>query len=265
MKEIIKTTLAVALATTITGCGMTTPAAPPQPLTNMEAFTVILPNNVAYSDTWNIDFRPFQNEKRGSSAEIRKHFKANYKKVNNSELESSFCNTETFSSTGSQYKSCVTYLSDVVTKDLGDATQVTIQPKLRSEVKGGLLIPISIPKVDNMAFYGYLSSQKVTIKNKITSEYPSEAIKGNFDRMATSYKWGGEADAAHRQFKDSYIIRTSTGIEGRISAGFYPYREGSIVQYVVDGLSSNNSATRSVDWQQAMAEIQKRIEEIVNS
>jgi hypothetical protein len=265
MKKLLATGSVIGVTAVLTGCGITTPAAPPMQLTNMEAFTIIVPKNVNNTNTWNVKFNSFQRKLRGSTPEIPKHFRATHTEVGENEIKFDFCNTETFSNT-SVYKSCVTYTSDVVTKDLGENTEITIQPKLRTETKGGLLIPISIPNIDHDYFYGYLSRHSITTNGKITSEFPSESIKGNFDRMASRYSWkSGKADAAHRQFQDTYVIKTSSGVEGRVSMGFYPYREGSIVQYVVDGTSKTNNAARKVDWSKAMKEISKTIEQIVNS
>lgn len=265
MKKLLATSIAIGVTTILTGCVATTPAAPPMPLTNMEPFTIIVPKNADSTDTWNVKFDSYRRELRGSTADIRNYFVAEHTLVGQNELKSDFCNEERFAS-GSVYQSCVTYTSDVVTKDLGENTEVTIQPKLRTEKKEGLLIAISIPNFKHENLYGYLSSHSITTNGKITSEFPSESIKGNFDRLASKYSWkSGTADSAHRQFKDTYIIKTSSGIQGRVSAGFYPYREGSLVQYVLDGMSQADNATRKVDWSEAMKEINKTLEIIVNS
>jgi hypothetical protein len=265
MRKTFIASITIGLTTLLAGCGATIEKTPPSPLANMDVFTIIVPKNADNTNTWNVNFKTFSHILNGSTQSIRKYYSAKPALIGKDKLDFNFCNVEQFSS-GSVFKSCITYTSDVVLKDLGESTQITIKPTLRTESKDGFLIPISLPKVNHQDIYSYLSSHTISTSGKITSDFPSESIKGNFDRLASKYRWKeGEADAAHRRFKDTYIIRTSNGIEAIVGAGFFPYRKGSIVQYSVQGVSSSDNAIRTVDWKEAMDEITKTIENIVNS
>lgn len=256
----------VLLSGALVGCKATAPAAPPQALTNMESFEIVLPKDVVGNEkTWNVDFRPFQNGNYGSSG-IFDFFSVDYKAdKNNSELNISACNGERYD-TGRVYQSCTSYLSDIKITEKENHRVLTITPKLKSESKGGLLIPEPIPNITFDKLYGYLSSQEVTFKGNITSKFNSESIKGNFDRLMPRYSWKrGKADVAHRQFKDTYSLTLSSGESVVISAGFYPYRDGSIVEYVVKATTENNPRMRKIDWVKASKEVKDQIEKIVNS
>lgn len=268
MRTLLNSGFLITLTLLLIGCGSTQPPPPPQPLTNMEPFKIIVPKDLNSTDTWGINFNSHRRVRNGSTYEIGKHFVVGHQKVSQNEMKTNFCNTETYSSTGRTHSSCVTVTSDVEINDLGDSSEIMISPKLKTNgPKGGTLIfTISHPDLKNEHLYSYFSSHKVSHSGKITSSFPSESIKGNFDRLAKKFSWNaGQSDSAHRQFKDTYLIKTSNGIEGIVSAGFFPYRDGSIVQYVVEGVSKGKQSIREVDWNEAMKEIEEKIQKIVNS
>lgn len=262
--SVVKKVLVLSIATTIiAGCN-STPPPPPETLNNAAAFEVLIPAVASGNqNTWNVDFRPFTNGSYGSSS-IYNFYKVGYQ-PDGDNMKFSACNGERYS-TGRTYQSCTHYdlKGNVVTDDSGNST-LTLIPVMKTQEKGGLIIDKRIPDVTLEKLYGYLSSQKIEFAGKVTSEYSPESIKGNFDRMLSSYSWGGEADAAHRQFKDSYNFRTSQGASVIISAGFYPYREGSIVQYAIRATTDNDETARKVDWVEISEEVRKKIEQVVKS
>ncbi|MCF2908318.1 hypothetical protein L1285_08280 [Pseudoalteromonas sp. DL2-H2.2] len=257
---------AVLVCSTLVGC-KATPLPPPQVLSNMESFEVILPNDVVgNTKTWNVNFRPFQNGSREQGSNIYNYFSVDYTaNTQTSELDISACNGERYPN-GTDYKSCASYLADVTVTKKENHKILTITPKLKSLSRGGFLIFKPIPKMTIDKLYGYLSRQEITFKGNITSKFNTESIKGNFDRLMTRHSWrAGQADAAHRQFKDTYTLTLSTGEQVVISAGFYPYRDGSIVEYVVNSITQNDPSVRQVDWVKTSEEVKKHIEKVVNS
>jgi hypothetical protein len=263
-----QTLLGLSIAMLISGCMATKKPPQIELITNAESFEVILPLGAESEGTtgWNIDFRPFTNYTIAKGSTIKDFYQITYNEVtSSSELTTNICRGQKFE-TGSVFKSCINYLADVKTTRSEDDLKVIITPKKEIKQVGGFMMDISLPNVNISDYFGYLSSQEVTVRSKITSKYSSEAIKGNFDRLLKRHKWeNGQADAAHRQFKDTYLMTLNNNTDVHISVGFYPYRDGSIVEFVATGISSKNNQTRSINWSTIFNEIEEKLKGVVNS
>ena len=121
------------------------------------------------------------------------------------------------------------------------------------------IIPISTPSATEQGWYSYMSGHSAYYSNKLESEYPSESIKGNFDRLLSRNVVGsGRVNAATRQYRNLYKMNVD-GFEILISAEFFPYKNCSIVDYVVQGVSNPDSNTKFVDWTGVMKQIDARL------
>ena len=264
-KKVLNYLPAIILSTSLIGCKATNPPAPPQEITNPEQFEIVLPKVVSENEkTWNVNFLPFNNGSYGSSG-IYDFYSVEYiANKETSEMNFSACNGEKYN-TGSVYKSCVNYLADIEVIDSEEQRTLKIRPKLKTESKKSFIIPKAVPDVSIEQFFGYLSNQEIIFKGSITSQFNIESVKGNFDRLLSNYDWQGEADAAHRQFKDTYTFNVSSGENIIISAGFYPYRDGSIVEYAVKAISDYNPKTRKIDWAKVTEEVRDYLNKVVNN
>jgi hypothetical protein len=259
--------LALVPALLISGCNVLQ-TQPPQSLAVSGApFTIELPKDLNYSqgDGWGLDFYSFKN--KNFSGTIQHFFSVEFDAEQElNALSTNICRGEIMES-GSTFQSCVKYTADINMQTFADSVKLTITPKEKTVAQGrnAIFIPISLPEIDLEDWYGYLSSQKITTsKIKVTSPYPSESVKGNFDRMLSQHKWGsGQADAAHRQFQNTYKITVNADTDVLVSAGFYPYRDGSIVEYVITGVSGNNKNLRTINWNLTLKEVKAKIASVI--
>ncbi len=235
-----------------------------------QEFKIIVPKKVDTfaAQAWGINFLPFNNSKYKSKG-IQNFYRVDYS-VNNvlKQMETKACKGEYFSGSRRSFQSCIAYMLGHAVIEKEDYFEITLKPKQRIETQGKspLFIPMPFPDADLNSLYGWLSSQQVTFSGKIVSDYPSESVKGNFDRLLANHTWGKKADAAHRQFRDSYYISIGDDIRVIISASFYPYKNnGTMVEYLIDARSENNPSVRERDWKEVIEKAIKRIESVAKS
>ena len=182
------------------------------------------------------------------------------------QLTTTMCRGEQYDD-GHRDKSCVAYDARVVITEEADQSRIIITPiKMRAEQgRNGIFLPINLPKFDLSDWYRYVSDQLITAKYKVTSKYGPESIKGNYDRSLPKKQFSeGEADGALRQFKDAYLIDEKGEFKVIVRAAFYPYRDGSMVEFYLEGDSRDKKTITSVDWKAALASTKSKLDKIAN-
>lgn len=109
-----------------------------------------------------------------------------------------------------------------------------------------------------------MSEQSVTAKRKITSQYPPESIKGNFDRNLQHYSYQATtADGALKQFKDTYWIPFDGNVIAVIGASIYPHKNGTLAELYIEGRSKGTDGVRMRDWRGVIATTKARLDAVV--
>lgn len=183
-----------------------------------------------------------------------------------SELTTEICRGEYFPSARSYNKSCVFYDAKVsITENTASYTIAIAPYKLRSEQgRNALFFPIDLPKAGINQWYNWVARQSIHFSYEATSKYPSESIKGNFDRSFQKYTSLGQKDAALKQFKDSYILPRVGDTHVSVGASFYPYREGSLVksEFVAEDFDRNGKTV--VDWVSVVNKAKSMVDGVVS-
>jgi hypothetical protein len=182
------------------------------------------------------------------------------------QLTTSICRGEQHDD-GHRYGSCVFYDARLAITEEPTQFRLVITPfRVRTEQgRNAIFIPIALPKVTVADWYRYVSTQSVAAHHKLTSKYGPESIKGNFDRrLSRSSDQDREADAALRQFKDTYVIEEKDGTTTRVGAAFYPYRDGALVELYLLGATRGQKSATSLDWAATMAAVKTKLDAIAN-
>jgi hypothetical protein len=169
---------------------------------------------------------------------------------------------------GKRLKSCVAYDAQVTVSEQPDQFRIEITPVKMRTVQGRnpFGLPIKMPRMTLEDWYGYVSAQTVVSHQKITSKFGPESIKGNFDRrLKRRALEEGEANAALRQFKDTYVIEGKDGTATLVGASFFPYRDGALVElYLVGNTTDKTAGPQARDWNAAVASVKKELENVAN-
>lgn len=264
-----KLVISIVIILLLQACVQTAP--PKTTAISGKEFKIIVPKGLerTESQAWGINFMPFRNViRRNSKGSIEEFYSVGYELASSTnQLVTKACKGDYFISTRSVYQSCIEYKIGHKVVDKGESLEITLTPKQKTTTPGKNLvfIPMPLPKVNETSLPGWLSSQRVQLRGQIISDFPSESIKGNFDRLLENYSWGAKADAAHRQFRDSYAIKMNKDITVVISAGFYPYKNGSMIEYIIEGRSENNPDVNERNWKAILEKVIQRLESVAQS
>lgn len=255
----IVSTLLLALGLgTLYGCGTMGVAPQITETVSAEPFVAVVPKNLINKEASllkGLRLTPFKN-KKDVGQPIETFYSVEFTENKEaSQLETAVCRGDYHVSTQSTHSSCVYYDAKVSVSDLGESYKVSIEPfQVRTKKgKNAIFIPIKPPVVTMDMWYGWLSDHDVFVAHKAESKYSPESIKGNFDRKLENYLWGeGKKDAALRQYKTTYLMSLVGPLKAYVGASFYPYRDGTIVEFKVKGESKHEKGNKSVDWATGM-------------
>jgi hypothetical protein len=169
---------------------------------------------------------------------------------------------------GKREKSCVTYEARLTFEEAANQVRITLTPFKMVTQQGRNAIGVSekLPRVDIADWYLFVTAQSVASRYKLTSKYGPESIKANFDRHLERHDFDDSAaNAALRQFKDTYLVDAHDGTTARVGASFYPYRDGTMVEIYISlaGEGGKGDAARR-DWSASLSSLKAELDKIAN-
>ncbi len=157
------------------------------------------------------------------------------------------------------------YTINEKTERTADSSIVTYQPVKKSSYKQGLILPFAVP---NMDITSYLSNIQFKTKFEINSDYPSQSVKANFDRLMKKahrgFRYHGSTSTTSKlALEDSYMVDVE-GVQVVMLVESFPYRNGSkvVVNAVVQTRKSNSGV---IDVTTIMKRIEEKVTEVINS
>ena len=155
------------------------------------------------------------------------------------------------------------YTINETTERTADSSIVKYQPVKMSSYQQGLILPFAVPSMD---IAGYLSNTQFKTKFEINSEYPSQSVKANFDRMMNKarrdFRIYGNTNSK-LDLEDYYMVDVE-GAQVVMLVESFPYRNGSkvVVNAVVQTRKSSNGV---IDVAAIMKSIEEKVAQVVNS
>lgn len=154
------------------------------------------------------------------------------------------------------------YTITETTKRTSDASIVTYQPVKMSSYQQGLILSFPVPQMD---IADYLSNSQFKTKFEVNSEYPSQSVKANFDRMMNKARSDFRFYGTNSQLdlEDYYMVDVD-GAQVVMLVETFPYRNGSkvVVNAVVQTHKSN---TGIIDVAAIMKSVEEQVAKVVNS
>lgn len=127
----------------------------------------------------------------------------------------------------------------------GNDKIITFNSKIAKTYQDGVILPFPLPKFD---LASYLLSASVMYKFELTSDYPVNSIKANFDRIVESY-----GTSYKLQLSDCLAV---------MEVKIYPYRQGSKVAIIAE-LSQMKANANIIDVSNKVKELEIRVKTIV--
>lgn len=262
-----KLSLCCLIALSLAGCKATSVAPQNIAMTNTP-YTIKLPKTLDYSKghAWGISFND-EMIWSGGTPEV-KRFEGHTTSIDeNNSIRTEVCKGSETVQTGAVYQSCVTYHASTSFVDKDDHSELTLIPEniVTNQGRSILFLPIALPKASEGEWFNLIADHSVWKSSKIDSEYPSDSIKGNFDRLLTRYsRRKASANEYHRQYRNAYSMVVD-GIEVVISADFYPYKNGSLVDLVIEAKGNAKVAGQSIDWTVILEQVDDRIQAVIDA
>lgn len=128
----------------------------------------------------------------------------------------------------------------------GNDKIITFSPKSVKTYQDGLVLPFPLPKFD---LESYLTSALVVYKFEITSDYPVNSVKANFDRILKS-----DGSSYQLQLSDCLAV---------MEVKIYPYKQGSKVVIIAE-LFEMKIVDNIINVSNKVKELEKRVKTIVN-
>ncbi|MCZ4337636.1 hypothetical protein [Shewanella colwelliana] len=245
-----KRVMVVALLASLAGCKVTQPSAD-VPLTNMPSVSYKLP----LDQSVDISFNAYNRCVNSGSNGCTKYDSIKFgRKAGNVVVERRVHNG--VAGSGS------VYTINETTERTSDSSIVTYQPVKMSSYQQGLLLPFPIPKMD---IANYLSNTQFKKKFELNSEYPSQSVKANFDRMMnkarSDFRFYGTN--SRLDLEDYYMVDVD-GAKVVMLVETFPYRNGSkvVVNAVVQTHKSN---TGIIDVAAIMKSVEEQVSKVINS
>jgi hypothetical protein len=263
MKKCNAVFLSIALFV-LAGCAATSVAPPAESPLSGEPFVISVPkdlNRLTNSKLKGVTLGSFKNISGKSPVH---HFFSVRFSESGDELTTEICRGN-FHDNGSTFKSCVYYDAHISVFEDNLSFKISLTPYRERIAQGRdeFFIPIGLPEVNLNKWYGWLSNQTVVTSHKATSQYRPESIKGNFDRKLQLYSFHSQADAALKQFKDSYTMYLDSKKMAIVGTSIYPYKDGTIVDMYIVGRADTVSGLTSRDWITALSSVKSKLDEVV--
>ncbi|MCL1139384.1 hypothetical protein [Shewanella pneumatophori] len=153
---------------------------------------------------------------------------------------------------------------DKKTERTEKATIVTYQPVKMSSYHEGLLFSFGIPKLD---ITNYLSQSQFKTKFEVDSDYSSQSVKANFDRLmqkaSRDFRIYEENTNSKLDLEDYYMVDLD-GAQVVMLIETFPYRDGSkvVVNAVVQ---SKETGSGLVDVSAILKSVEEKVSQVVKS
>jgi hypothetical protein len=165
---------------------------------------------------------------------------------------------------GKRYSSCVGYQARLEVAETPDGFRISITPvkMITQQGRNVLGVGLDLPRFDISDWYSYVMAQRVSGRHKVTSKFTPEAMKAAFDRhFKKQAAETGTANAALRQFTDTYERPVADGTKASIVAAFSPYQDGAVAECEITLSSEPASAPKALDWAAALATVRQDLEQ----
>lgn len=150
-------------------------------------------------------------------------------------------------------------------KDDGKNKILEIKPVSFRTYQQGVVGPFPIPNFTENNVFDYLISHYIGYTIEVNSQYNTESIFANFERLAkkVAYKQGAKDEVTGKIFKNRFSIDYK-GHPIKFSLETYPYRNGSkaVIYANIPGFFTSQN---KVDFNIIIDDLKKQIESIVNS
>lgn len=249
----------------LAGCAATSVAPPAESPLSGDPFTIIVPKDLNGSTNGilkGVRLGSFNNV--WGQSPIRSFFSVSFVE-SATELTTEICRGDLHDH-GSTFKSCVFYDSRITVSEEDNSFKITLTPyRVRvAQGRNPIFLPIGLPEVNLKKWYGWLSSQTVVTSHKATSQYGPESIKGNFDRKLQRYSRRElQADAALKQFKDTYVFNIDNNSTAVVGTSIYPYKNGTLVEMYIEGRGDTVDGLTIRDWTTSLTSLKKNLDEVV--
>lgn len=154
------------------------------------------------------------------------------------------------------------YTVNETTERTSESNIVTYQPVKMSSYQQGLILPFPVPSMD---IVDYLSNTQFKTKFEINSEYPSQSVKANFDRLMNKVRKNFRIYGSNSKLAlDDYYMLDVEGAKVVMLVESFPYRNGSkvVVNAVVQTQKSNNNV---IDVDSIIKSVEAKIAKVINS
>ncbi|PKG36963.1 hypothetical protein [Psychromonas sp. Urea-02u-13] len=151
----------------------------------------------------------------------------------------------------------------------GEDTLIQFQPFQTKSYQQGFIGKFDVP---NFNVQQYLSTSQFSVKFEINSEYPSDAVKANFDRVLPKKQYSKEdmqkmmlAKLSGKKVssEDLYVLDVD-GNDTWLQVEAFPYRKGSKV-VIKAMLNTNPNGGNTVNLSDLIEKIKLNVTEIVDS
>jgi|GEM_PF-1901178 len=267
MNKVVVAAIASSLIV-LTGCKSTGKQANNITHLNLEPFKITLPKDID-AKLASVSFFLEKKHLRttDASSEYFEQYQAKLPSPN--QLALSGCFASYSRQTGMGYRSCEKYHAIAKGITAESSNTLTITPSHLEREQGRMLfIPIKFPNTTTDDYLHWLARHNVTSpKNEVKSKYSVEATRSNFERRL-SKEWNAlptthTTQQLLKQYKDVYLVELSESMNAVIAAKFFPYRDGSIVNYQLVGISLPSNS-KHVDWNKGFKQANQIINEIIN-
>lgn len=129
----------------------------------------------------------------------------------------------------------------------------------------GLVGPFPVPNFTEDSLFDYIISHYIGYTIEINSQYNTESIFSNFERLAkkVAYKQGAKDEVTGKIFKNRFSI-VCNGSQINFSLETYPYRNGSKA-VIYANIPGSFTSQNKVDFNIIIDDFKRQIESIVNS
>lgn len=149
------------------------------------------------------------------------------------------------------------------TERTAEVNLVTYQPVKMSSYRQGLIFTFPVP---NMDIADYLSNTQFTTRFELNSDYPSQSVKANFDRLMNKarrdFRIYGNTNSK-LDLEDYYMLDVN-GAQVVMLVESFPYRNGSKV--VVNAVIQTRKASSGlIDVAAIIKSVKQKVAEVINS
>ncbi|MEI8654058.1 hypothetical protein P4S57_15885 [Pseudoalteromonas sp. Hal273] len=148
------------------------------------------------------------------------------------------------------------------TERTADANIVTYQPVKMTPYQQGFILPFAVPSIDIAA---YLKNSQFKTKFEINSEYPSQSVKANFDRLMKKVHGRFRIYGSNSKLGlEDYYMTTVDGAKVVMLVESFPYRNGSkvVVNAIIETKKSNKNV---IDVAEILKSVKAKVAEVTNA